>query len=37
MTGKVSDVGADDGAGATINLPLPGGSGHEAALAGGQA
>ncbi|KAI3436510.1 hypothetical protein D9Q98_005927 [Chlorella vulgaris] len=32
-TGKASEVGTGDGEGATINLPLPGDSGHEAMLA----
>ena len=32
-TGKASDVGEGDGLGATINLPLPPGSGDAAALA----
>lgn len=32
-TGKVDEVGAADGEGTTINVPLPGGAGHEAALA----
>ena len=31
-TGKMSDVGEGDGAGATVNLPLPPGSGDAAAL-----
>ena len=32
-TGKMSDVGDGDGVGATVNLPLPPGSGDAAALA----
>ncbi|KAL4457493.1 hypothetical protein ABPG75_012358 [Micractinium tetrahymenae] len=32
-TGKAAEVGVGDGEGATINVPLPGGSGHEAILA----
>jgi acetoin utilization deacetylase AcuC-like enzyme len=32
-SGAAAEAGAGDGAGATVNLPLPGGAGHEAALA----
>lgn len=32
-TGKAGEVGVGDGEGATINVPLPGGAGHEAILA----
>ncbi|KAI7843899.1 hypothetical protein COHA_002443 [Chlorella ohadii] len=32
MTGKVGEVGTGAGEGATINIPLPGDSGHNAAL-----
>jgi acetoin utilization deacetylase AcuC-like enzyme len=32
-TGKIDEVGVSDGEGTTINIPLPGGAGHEAALA----
>lgn len=31
-TGKIADVGQDDGEGTTLNIPLPGDSGHLAAL-----